>query len=111
MYMGSVSVRAGRTSWVTFSAKEDEGEEGVSRLTGTRASFSMVARSPKWESDWRSSLNLELSSWEAVEREGKASCQHHATYLVRRWFRGKGWRLARYGRRRPLTYLIFLTAF
>lgn len=49
-----------------LSAKDAEAEEeGVRSFTGTRASFSMVARRPK-ASDWRSSLNLEVSSCEAA---------------------------------------------
>lgn len=54
-----------------LSAKE-AGEDGVSRESGTRASFSMVMRRPKWESDSRSSLNWAVSSCEAVEKVGRS---------------------------------------
>lgn len=56
-----------------LSAKVDGvgGVAGVRRVRGTRDSFSMVARRPKCVSDWRSSLNLAFSSWEAVRGGGR----------------------------------------
>lgn len=49
-----------------LSAKVADGDEAVSRETGVRDSFSMVARRPNCSSDCRRSVNLEVSSWEAV---------------------------------------------
>lgn len=54
-----------------LSAKVADGDEAVSRETGVRDSFSMVARRPKCSSDCRRSVNLEASSWDAdAEHDG-----------------------------------------
>jgi hypothetical protein len=49
-----------------LSAKVAEGEEAVRRETGLRDSFSMVAKRPNCFSSCRRSLNVEMSSWDAL---------------------------------------------
>ena len=48
--------------------KVDEvgGEEGVRKLRGSRDSLEIVARRPKWVGELSRSLNLEISSWDAI---------------------------------------------